>query len=172
MARATALLLALVVVLAACGGEGGFPTTTQVEATTTTVVASSAPDATSPPGETTSTETSVDRTPEHLPEPVPPSEGSAVVGEVPADLLAAITADAADRAAVPAEELALVRAEQVIWNDGSLGCPLPGEFYTQATVSGYWVVLEGAGGRWDYRANEAGFFKYCEAPPPGGAPTG
>lgn len=121
---------------------------------------------------TTATETTVDRSDDSPPEKVPAVTGQPAVGEVPQQLLSDIQADLAQRSGVAASDQTIVRAEQVIWPDGSLGCPEPGQAYTQATVDGYWVVIEAVGKSWDYRASATGFFVYCVVPPPGGAPTG
>lgn len=113
-----------------------------------------------------------------LPKPlerVPTVEpAQAVVGEVPDEIMNGIYADLAERTGADAADVEVVRAEQAIWNDGSLGCPQPGMMYTQALVDGYWVVLEYAGQSYDYRVNGRGYFALCESPPPGsnGAPTG
>lgn len=45
----------------------------------------------------------------------------------------------------------IVRAEQVTWRDGSLGCPEPGKFYTQALAPGFWLVFAHQGQEFDYR---------------------
>jgi hypothetical protein len=97
----------------------------------------------------------------------PPSE--AVVGEVPATILDAILADAAERAGVDADAIEVTTAEQVNWPDGSLGCPDPGQVYTQAIVEGYWVVLRAGDERLDYRVGNGGTFRFCER---GGVPIG
>ena len=75
-----------------------------------------------------------------------PSAGPAVpvTGEAPSALLDEIIADLMTRKNIMREEIAVTRAEAVIWPDGSLGCPRPGEMYTQATVEGYWIVLRWA----------------------------
>jgi hypothetical protein len=57
-----------------------------------------------------------------------------------------------------------VRAESVVWSDGSLGCPEPGMEYTQALVNGYWVIVEAAGKKYDFRVGGGGSFRLC---PPG-----
>ncbi len=49
------------------------------------------------------------------------------------------------------------------WNDGSLGCPEPGELYTQALVDGFQVVLEIDGERFDYRVGSGTDVRLCEA---------
>jgi hypothetical protein len=65
----------------------------------------------------------------------PPPDGplAEVVDEAVGDLAARLRADRS--------EIEVLRFEEVTWPDGSLGCPQPGEFYTQATVDGYRVVL-------------------------------
>lgn len=83
-----------------------------------------------------------------------------VTGEVPAELMAAIMADAGTRNTTKAA-LTVVRAQAVTWSDGSLGCPEKGMSYTQALVDGYWVVLDAGGQLMDYRAGTSGGFKYC-----------
>ena len=87
------------------------------------------------------------------------------MSEAPADLLADIKADLAERLGIEPEAVELVRAEAVTWSDGSLGCPEPGMFYTQALVEGYHVILRAGGEEYDYRAAEQGYFKLCT---PGG----
>lgn len=100
---------------------------------------------------------------------VAPSEAAPVTGEVPADLLGEILTDAIDRTGVPASEIEIARAEETTWPDGALGCPEPGQVYTQALVDGFQVVVEAAGERLDYRATANGSFRLCED---GGRPAG
>ena len=40
------------------------------------------------------------------------------------------------RPELDATQLQLIEFRPVIWNDGSLGCPMPGKCYTQALVPG------------------------------------
>lgn len=98
-----------------------------------------------------------------IPEPLP-----AATGEVPMDLLEAILADAQSRLSTEAS-ITVIRDQAVTWSDGSLGCPEPGMMYTQALVSGYWVILDADGQTLDYRASNSGGFKYC--PFGGSVPT-
>jgi hypothetical protein len=99
-----------------------------------------------------------------MPERVPSAESTIppVTGEVPTELLDAILKDAAGRTGAAPEQVSVIQAQAVTWNDGSLGCPQPGMMYTQALVNGYWVVLEVAGKKFDYRATGAGYFSLCE----------
>ncbi|MGQ0609440.1 MAG: hypothetical protein ACT4OQ_13410 [Chloroflexota bacterium] len=91
-----------------------------------------------------------------------PSDPAAVIGEVPAEQLDAILDDAARRTGVDAAELETIRASAMTWPDGSLGCPEPGQTYTQALVDGYHVVVDAADESLDYRATTSGSFRLCE----------
>lgn len=97
-----------------------------------------------------------------------PPEPSRAIGEVPAEIMEEILADAESRTDVPADEIVVLTAEMITWPDGSLGCPEPGMTYTQALVDGYQVVLDADGTELDYRVGEGGGFRLCEG---GGRPT-
>ena len=112
-----------------------------------------------------------------MPEIIDPSESpesAPIVGEVPEEILSEIIADLASQTGADEQTIEVIRSQAVNWNDGSLGCPKPGEFYTQAYVNGYWVVLEIEGEQYDYRAAETGYFFRCEgkfrSAPPQGTP--
>jgi hypothetical protein len=62
-------------------------------------------------------------------------------GPVPPGLFEQILQDAASRTGLEPGQIAVASAESVTWSDGSLGCPEPGQMYTQALVPGYRVVL-------------------------------
>jgi len=91
-------------------------------------------------------------------------ENNRLKGEVPQAILEAILKEVAALARVGPEQVAIARAESVVWSDGSLGCPEPGMMYTQALVNGYWVVIDAAGQRYDFRVDSRGNFRLC---PPG-----
>ena len=95
--------------------------------------------------------------PERVPEPRAP-----VLGEAPADLVARVREDVIRRSGADPSTVRLIRDEAVTWSDGSLGCPRPGEFYTQAPVSGFWIVFDVAGRQFDYRSEGHGNFRLCE----------
>jgi len=100
--------------------------------------------------------------------PTPTGGIPSVKGEVPQAILEPILKEATALAKVGREQLVVVRAESVVWNDGSLGCPEPGMMYTQALVNGYWVVIEAAGRTYDFRVGSGGSFRLC--PPSQGHP--
>ena len=76
-------------------------------------------------------------------------------------ILEPILKEAAALAKVSREQLVIVRAESVVWGDGSLGCPEPDMAYTQALVNGYWVVIKAAEHTYDFRVGSGGSFRLC-----------
>ena len=100
-------------------------------------------------------------TPSETPAPTSPPHMLQVAPQVPEAILAPILKEAARVANVPPQQLMIVRAEAVVWNDGSLGCPEPGMQYTQALVNGYWVVIGAAGRTYDFRLARDGSFRLC-----------
>lgn len=98
-----------------------------------------------------------------VPERIPTTEvAPPITGEVPKELLESIINDLSQRVGVDKEKITVIRGEEIVWNDGSLGCPKPGELYTQSLVNGYWVILEANGTTYDYRAADTGYFFMCE----------
>lgn len=174
--RVFTIALATTVVLA-CGDPTLTPTSTALEGTPLPTVSSSesgdiAPTSSARSEDTKASTTSESGTsaPSTTPdypgpeETIPPTTAPmAATGEVPQSLMAKVTADASSRSKIPVDEIVVTRAEEVVWPDGSLGCPEPGQYYTQATEPGYWIVLSASGEDYDYRATESGFFKLCEA---------
>lgn len=96
-----------------------------------------------------------------------PTPDAPIVGEVPNDLLSAVIADLKENQGIDEAVVELVRAESVVWRDGSLGCPQPGMMYTQALIPGYWVVLRHGELDYDYRLSENGTFFLCDSSPHG-----
>lgn len=98
-------------------------------------------------------------------------------GELIDQLTSDAVADLAARLGVPATAIEVLKAEQVTWPDGSLGCPEPGQAYTQAQVDGYRVVLQHDGRVYLYHAGGDGPIFLCQSdekdggydfvPPPG-----
>jgi hypothetical protein len=112
-------------------------------------------------------------------EPMTSVPNGASGAAAPADLISSIVTDLAGRLGIDASQIAVVSATGVTWSDGSLGCPQPGQMYTQALVPGFQVILEAGGKQYDYHASERGGFKLCQGTgagvpgvrPPGDDPT-
>ena len=156
MLKKFALPLILVIALAcsACIAAPGSPGATEAARPTT-----APPETELSPGETPT------RPEKTLPAgaiPVETVEVTPVLGEVPDELLGAIIADLAGQLAIDPGAIDVIQAEAVVWNDGSLGCPQPGNFYTQALVPGYTVVLQVDSQAYDYHAGESGHYILCE----------
>ncbi len=169
--RHGAAALACLVVVVSCGTaptEIGGPTT--VQAPTSTSLAPSDPTA-GPVDDPFAPPTTAPAPTTQPPPPttVPPVTTTPSYGEVPADLMAPVLEAAAAHSGVPIEQLEVIKADGVTWSDGSLGCPEPGMFYTQALVDGYWVIIGADGEELDYRLNTRGFFRLCAG---GGVPPG
>ena len=83
------------------------------------------------------------------------------LGDVPFSVFQQAAEQAAAAAGATIEDVTIVRAERVTWSDGSLGCPEPGQMYTQALVPGFWLVLRVGDQEFDFRASERGELKLC-----------
>lgn len=68
------------------------------------------------------------------------------------DLVAQAKADLATRLGIDVAQVTVVSSTAVTWPDGSLGCPKPGMFYTQALVDGTRTILEAGGTRYNYHS--------------------
>ena len=93
-------------------------------------------------------------------------DGLAPSAEVslPSSITDPVVADAATRLGVDRSQVRIVLARAETFSDGSLGCPRPGEMYTQAVVEGFHVIVEAGAVQLDYRGNERGQFRICEDP--------
>jgi hypothetical protein len=100
-------------------------------------------------------------TPSETPAPTSTPQMSRVESQVPEAILDRILIETARLANVRREQLVIVRAEAVVWNDGSLGCPEPGMEYAQALINGYWVLIKAAGQTFDFRVGGGGSFRVC-----------
>ncbi len=84
----------------------------------------------------------------------------------PARPEAVAVADLAAHAGVEGAEIEVVAREDVTWRDGSMGCPEPGESYTQALVEGYRLVLRAAGVEYFYHGATGQPPLRCDDPDP------
>ena len=160
MRIATVLML---LVVAACGDAGA-----ELSGTTTTVLS---PD--------TGAETSTTVT---VPDPVPPTTttlattttdtGGSDSRDVPSEprhmeaklsdeILEEIIRHAAERTGVDPGSVEVVSITEEMFNDSSLGCPKPGEFYTQVITPGYIVIVHAGGAEFDYRVGPSSW-KLCD----------
>lgn len=79
--------------------------------------------------------------------------------------------DAAKRAGVPVDAVAVTRVREVEWRDSSLGCPQPGMMYAQVITPGYLILVEAGGKTYEYHADRGQRVVTCDRPqPPVGGP--
>lgn len=101
-----------------------------------------------------------------------PSASNGDVSDAPAGIpdsvWDAVLDDLARRLDRPPTDPVVVSAKAMTWNDGSLGCPKPGQVYTQALVDGFQVVVEVDGERFDYRSSGGDSVRLCEGMIEGG----
>lgn len=93
--------------------------------------------------------------------PVLPEGTPVATASVPRAVRRAVVADAAKRFNVAESAVVLVRAEQVTWSDGSLGCAEPGGIYTQALVPGYLIVARTDAGELAYHTDSRALARSC-----------
>ena len=79
---------------------------------------------------------------------------------LPASVIDPVIADIAKTAGVPVDEVEVISARSVTFPDGSLGCPIPGQAYTQVLVDGYRIVATVGTTVYDYRGSGS-TFKRC-----------
>ena len=70
--------------------------------------------------------------------------------------------DLAQRLGVGLDEITVVRYEEVIWPDASLGCPQPGMDYAQVITPGYLLILSREAEFYEYHTNLNQDFVLCE----------
>lgn len=97
-----------------------------------------------------------------------PTTSTSVPDTAPSDIVLTAIDDLADRLEVDTRRIRLIESTRVTWPDGSLGCPRPGESYTQALVEGYRVVLSHEGRAFDYHASEDASPFLCPTDEPDG----
>jgi len=68
-------------------------------------------------------------------------------------LIETAKADLAQRLSISASQVNVLEVQEVTWPDGSLGCPQPGNTYTQALIPGYRILLESNGNTSEYHTN-------------------
>ncbi len=143
-------LIMSLIFLAACSPSGAEPSVDPSDVTAEIP----APVETTPAADATPTE-------EETMTPQAPS-ATFTSGEVPPEMFDVVLDDLLTNTGRTRADVTLVKAEQVTWNDGSLGCPEPGVMYTQALIDGYQVVFSVGDKTYDYHLSDRGNFVLCE----------
>lgn len=92
-----------------------------------------------------------------------PDSSAPEAGKLPPEQQRAID-DLASRQDIDVDDVDVVRAEDVTWRDGSLGCAEPGKMYTQALVEGQRIILAVGGAAFEYHTGGSRAPFLCENP--------
>lgn len=105
------------------------------------------------------------RIPDVEPSAPMPAGVPVATSRMPRAVRRAVVMDAAKRFNVAESAVVLVRAEQVTWSDGALGCPESGGMYTQMLVAGFRVVAKTSAGELTYHTDSSGNAVSCAVRP-------
>lgn len=90
--------------------------------------------------------------------------GCAESVQVPAPaqgVVASAKAEVAARTGAPEAQIAVIRVEEVVWGDASLGCPQPEDIYAQVITPGYRIILSHKGKEYVYHSDQRGRVILC-----------
>lgn len=91
-------------------------------------------------------------TPTPAPVPVPPEASQAVD---------AALQDAAGHLSVSRDQLQVSQVASQQWNDASLGCPQPGQLYSQIVTPGFLVMITSGSHQLEYHTDTRGRVTLC-----------
>jgi hypothetical protein len=70
--------------------------------------------------------------------------------------------DLAQQLSIPIAQINLVKADEVVWPDASLGCPQPGMKYKQVPEDGALIILQAEGKVYEYHTGGSRGLFLCE----------
>ncbi len=70
--------------------------------------------------------------------------------------------DATQRFGVSEQDLTVAEVTDTNFGDGSLGCPEPGKFYTQAIINGWVIKLKAGDKIYEYHTNKTNTVIFCQ----------
>jgi hypothetical protein len=76
-------------------------------------------------------------------------------------LVALVKQDLSRQISVDDEKIKVVRIDSVDWPDTSLGCPHPGEDYSDIITPGFLIFIRAQGQLYQYHSDENGLFVWC-----------
>jgi hypothetical protein len=69
--------------------------------------------------------------------------------------------DLAQRLPIATTEISLAKAEEVVWSNGSLGCPQPGMVYAEVLTPGYLILLKASKNDFEYHTDLQDAITFC-----------
>jgi hypothetical protein len=88
------------------------------------------------------------------PTPTPVAGASPVVPPESAAAVGAAMSDAASHLGVTPDTLRVDQVQSREWSDSSLGCPQPGQLYSQVITPGYLIVISSGSHQLEYHTDE------------------
>jgi hypothetical protein len=95
----------------------------------------------------------------------PPNQNGATPVTVPPDAASVVEAAMSDATAhlgVSRDQLHVDQVQAHQWPDSSLGCPQPGQLYSQIVTPGYLVVISGSGKQLEYHTDARSHVTLCQ----------
>jgi hypothetical protein len=99
---------------------------------------------------------------EHIPATIENSPNSPFVED---DIVTGAKNDLSEKLGVPVADIQIFNYEEVIWPDGSLGCPKPKNSYIQVIQEGYHLELIVADQVYDYHGAQGELPIFCDERP-------
>lgn len=157
--KISAFTAVLVAGLTACGGGGLDPSATDAAGTTAAAGSTVTPDTSLVPRPTAAPSKPDPSLPDVPLPTIPEGVDPASVGYVTAAVEMLAEAKGVDPG-----DIEVIGFEEVVWRDGSIGCPIEGMMYTQALVDGTRVALGLDGEVYVYHVEGSGEPFLCETP--------
>ena len=95
------------------------------------------------------------------PTPVPTPQATAPVTPEAAAAVDAAKQDAAAHLGVNPDQLSVAQVDTRDWNDASLGCPQPGQMYSQVITPGFFIVITIGSRQLEYHTDTRAQVKLC-----------
>lgn len=74
--------------------------------------------------------------------------------------------DLGQQFSIPATDITLIEAREIIWPDSSLGCPNPSSMYLQVLTPGYLIRFRALDQEIEFHADQQDTLIYCPNPSP------
>ena len=100
-------------------------------------------------------------TPSPPPTPVPTAPPTAIVTPEAAAAVDAAKQDAAAHLGVTLDQLSVAQVDAREWSDASLGCPQPGQLYSQVITPGFLILITSGNRQLEYHTDMRARVQLC-----------
>ncbi|MCB2179603.1 hypothetical protein KQH54_00615 [bacterium] len=157
-------IFTILIILSGCSAQSSSPyTSTPITPTPNPpTLQPTLTNTTPPPPTATFTQPVIELTPEQI-MPLLPSESPSSNLNT---LIENAIQDLAQRLSIETSQITVLEAQEVVWPNSSLGCPLPGMFYTDVLTPGYLIRLGANNTEFEYHASMTSEIMFCKNPQP------